>query len=348
MEIVQRYSESLQNRASSSPVDFSKLQTRLETFIERPYRIQSLDFFYADSLSLKNELSDYEPISMEELHDVLLVESLIAFTLIDDLRTYERKMFGSIKDSRTVDDLLETFLKKKTMDSIAFSQSQHGGVAGIDHMIAVILIEIITDIGHYGGLYQRNVEMKLTNQSIMVTKIDKNIIRALLKKTKERFISYFNRDGKVLLSKAPTLRQMLRVEYPTVIERNIPVEKLQFYKRLMGESTTATIQYTYGDLVFDILIKSNVHEDTIQRVATQRLGRSASRTMGAISTSTSASSSSSPLSKFFNMIKRKTPGKIHPLPAMEVYRDVSASASSPQEPTQQAGAKKRKYIKKIK
>jgi hypothetical protein len=342
MEIIQRYSESIQTK-QSSPIDFSKLQTRLKNFINRPYRINLMDFAYTTTDSSQNVNSSYESITMDELHEVLLAEALIAFTLIDDLRKYERNMFGTLQDSRTMDDLFETFLQKKTFNSIASSQSQNGGVAGIDHMIAVILIEIISDIGHYGGLYQKNVEMKLTNQSIMVTKIDKNIIKSLIKKTRERFVNYFNREGKVLLSKAPNLRQMLRVEYPTVIEKNIPVEKIQFYKRLVGESTTASIQYTYGDLVFDILIKSNVHEDTIQRVATQRLGRSASRQLNA-----SPSKTSNPLSKFFNMLKRKTPTRIHPLPNIEVHPDIPQSASSEEPEQQQAGAKKRKYIKRKK
>lgn len=341
MEVIQRYSESVWNK-SSSPVDFTELQTKLIEFIERPYKLSSLEFAY----STNDSYPGYEPITMDELHEVLLAESLIAFKLIDNLRKYERKTLSYIEDTRDIDVLFEKLLTNALQKKESLDNFQQGGVAGIEHMIALVLFELISDIGHYGDMYAKNIEMNTTNQTIMITKIDKNIIKTLTKRTKERFINYFNREGKVLLSKAPVLRQMLRVEYPTVIEKNIPVDKLQFYKKLYGEEAKAFVQYTYGDLVFDILIKANIHEDTIQRVATQRIGRSASQRM----TQVSNSSTSKPLlSKFFNMFKRKTTGKIHPLPRLEVYRDLRESSNTPLEfEQQQAGAKKRKYIRKTK
>lgn len=341
MEVIQRYSESVWNK-SSSPVDFTDLQTKLIEFIERPYKLSSLELAY----STTDSYPGYEPITMDELHEVLLAESLIAFKLIDNLRKYERKTLSYTNtDSRDVDVLFEKLLTRALQKKESSEIFQQGGVAGVESMIALVIFEIISDIGHYGEMYAKNIEMKTTNQTIMVTKIDKNIIKSLTKKVKERFISYFNQDGKVLLSKAPALRQMLRVEYSMVIAKNIPVEKLQFYKRMIGEESSSTVQYTYGDLVFDILIKANVHEDTIQRVATQRIGRSASQRM-----QLSNSSTSKPLlSKFFNMFKRKTTGKIHPLPRLEVYRDLRESSNTPLDfEQQQAGAKKRKYIRKTK
>lgn len=165
---------------------------------------------------------------------------------------------------------LDIAFKRQLSYLLLKKEPQSGGFGGVEHFVVKILIELCIDIVCH--VPADIAQTRLKHNSIDSNKIDALAMRAMTENAIARFPDIIE-CAKMDPNQVPILRRVLRTEYDNVVGYIDPIKMHHYIPRFTNavRKSDGHIEYTVGDLIFDILMSTGLSNVNVEKLLLQKI-----------------------------------------------------------------------------